>query len=441
MSMTVLKERWSKLSQTQRSLLAIGALFGGMMLFGSLMMPEKRPPVQRQGAPDLGVNSSSLVLPARRAVTQEEIAARVDQASKEMDALKGKLAESQKQNEALLQKVQQSEAFQDALNPEVVRAVADMRRELDEMKAGRALPGGAPSVPQGGGQPPGLDLPLPGGGKSVTGAGLPGSLPVGSGFTLSDRPVEDNAFTLKIHGGEPKKEEKKVAKKEPDPYLPAGAIFEGVLLNGMDAPTSSVTSKNPVPALVRINSHSIIPNLMSMGRGDIRECFLVISGFGVMATERAQLRTETLSCVRENGQIIEAELDGYIVGEDGKVGVRGRLISKQGSLLAKSLMAGFLSGAGSAIAPARVPQISTSGNAYETIDMALAMQSGLATGVSESTKMVAQFYLDMAKEMFPVIEIDAGRKITIVTLRGLQLAPAAVSANRPAGAATAKKEK
>jgi conjugal transfer pilus assembly protein TraB len=41
--------------------------------------------------------------------------------------------------------------------------------------------------------------------------------------------------------------------------------------------------------------------------------------------------------------------------------------------------------------------------------------------------MVAQFYLDMAKEMFPVIEVDAGRKVSIVTLRGIQLSPRGVA--------------
>ena len=212
----------------------------------------------------------------------------------------------------------------------------------------------------------------------------------------------------------------------PAPYLPAGAVFEGVLLNGMDAPTSSVTRKQPVPALVRIKSESILPNLMSMGDADIRECFLVIGGFGVLATERAQLRTETLSCVREDGRVIEAELEGYAVGEDGKVGMRGRLVSKQGSMIAKSLVSGFLAGFGQAIAPTQVPQLNvTPGSSaqYQSIDMAAAAQAGVGKGISEASKMVAQFYLDMAKEMFPVIEVDAGRKVTIVTLRGIQLTP------------------
>jgi conjugal transfer pilus assembly protein TraB len=210
------------------------------------------------------------------------------------------------------------------------------------------------------------------------------------------------------------------------PYLPAGAVFEGVLLNGMDAPTSSVTQKQPVPALVRIKSESLLPNLMSMGDGDIRECFLVIGGHGVLATERAQLRTETLSCVREDGRVIEAELEGYAVGEDGKVGMRGRLVSKQGSMIAKSLVSGFLAGFGQAIAPTQVPQINvTPGSSaqYQSIDMGAAAQAGVGKGISEASKMVAQFYLDMAKEMFPVIEVDAGRKVSIVTLRGIQLSP------------------
>jgi conjugal transfer pilus assembly protein TraB len=165
---------------------------------------------------------------------------------------------------------------------------------------------------------------------------------------------------------------------------------------------------------------------MSMGDGDIRECFLVIGGHGVLATERAQLRTETLSCVREDGRVIEAELEGYAVGEDGKVGMRGRLVSKQGSMIAKSLVSGFLAGFGQAIAPTQVPQLNvTPGSSaqYQSIDMGAAAQAGVGKGISEASKMVAQFYLDMAKEMFPVIEVDAGRKVSIVTLRGIQLSP------------------
>ena len=61
-----------------------------------------------------------------------------------------------------------------------------------------------------------------------------------------------------------------------------------------------------------------------------------------LGSERAYLRAETLTCVRTDGGVIEVPLDAYAVGEDGKVGIRGGLVSKQGALLAKALQAGFL---------------------------------------------------------------------------------------------------
>lgn len=57
--------------------------------------------------------------------------------------------------------------------------------------------------------------------------------------------------------------------------------------------------------------------------------------------------------------VIEAKLDSYAVGEDGKAGVRGRVVSKQGQIIAKSLMAGFLGGVSEAFDVNPVPVVST----------------------------------------------------------------------------------
>ena len=122
-------------------------------------------------------------------------------------------------------------------------------------------------------------------------------------------------------------------------FIPAGAILSGVLLNGLDAPTGQGARKDPTPALLRIKRDAILPNRF---RADVRECFVIVGGFGDLGSERALLRSETLTCVRTDGGVIEVPLDAYAVGEDGKVGVRGRLVSKQGALLAKALQAGFL---------------------------------------------------------------------------------------------------
>jgi conjugal transfer pilus assembly protein TraB len=201
-------------------------------------------------------------------------------------------------------------------------------------------------------------------------------------------------------------------------YLPMGSMVQGVLLNGLDAPTSGAAQKNPTPVLIRIKHDAILPNRARM---DIKECFVIASGFGSMATERANLRTEGISCVREDGGVIETNLNGYVIGEDGKVGMRGRLVSKQGAMIAKSLASGFLSGLGKALTPTGVVglNLAPSGTIQtQNPDLGTAFEAGVLGGASNSLNQISRFYLDIAKEMVPVVEVDAGRPVTIVLTRG-----------------------
>ncbi|MBV7542104.1 TraB/VirB10 family protein [Acidovorax sp. sic0104] len=205
-------------------------------------------------------------------------------------------------------------------------------------------------------------------------------------------------------------------------FIPAGSMFTGVLLNGLDAPTSSVAQKNPTPIVIRVKREALLPNFASI---DVRECFLMAAGYGQLSSERAMARAESLSCVRADGQVIENKLDAYIVGSDGKVGIQGRLVSKQGQMIAQTLMAGALGGVGQALTRSRVPSLNINPaegeNLYQSESMSSVGQSGLAGGISSSANMIAKFYLDMAKETFPVVEVPAGEVATIIVTRGTNL--------------------
>ena len=204
-------------------------------------------------------------------------------------------------------------------------------------------------------------------------------------------------------------------------YLPAGSILSGVLLNGLDAPTGAQARKEPFPAVVRIQKDAILPNQY---KSDIRECFLIVSGFGDLSSERAYLRGETLSCIDSNHNFVEGSLNSYAVGDDGKAGIRGRLVSKQGQIIAKSLMAGFLSGLAEVFDVDAVPTINTSSSgkvSYEHVYSASALQGAATKGISNSLEKIADFYIKMAEGLYPVIEIDAGRSIDIVVSRGSEI--------------------
>lgn len=212
-----------------------------------------------------------------------------------------------------------------------------------------------------------------------------------------------------------------VKKEKPAAYITSGSNFEAVLLNGMDASTAIGANRSPTPALLRIKSEAVMPNMFTF---NVRECFVMVGGFGNMSTERVEMRTETMSCVAENGEIYEGKIEGYLVGEDGKAGARGRVVSKQGALLAKSFMAGFVGGLGSAFTPQPVQALNlgaSSTQAYQYPSADQVVGSGLATGLNKSASALAQFYIKLAEQMFPIVELDAGRKMTIILLKGVEL--------------------
>ncbi len=203
------------------------------------------------------------------------------------------------------------------------------------------------------------------------------------------------------------------------PFIPAGSIVSGTILTGLDAPTSKSTRQDPFPVLVRVKHAAILPNRFNL---DVRECFIVGAGWGDLSSERAYIRAESLSCVRSDGEIIESRLDAYAVGEDSKAGIRGRLVSKQGQVLANAMLAGFASGISKAFQPQAIPVIGNTGeDRFSTPQASVALQSGALGGVSESMERLADFYIDLAEEMFPVIEVDAGRALTFIVNRGGRL--------------------
>ncbi len=209
--------------------------------------------------------------------------------------------------------------------------------------------------------------------------------------------------------------------KEGEAYLPTGSIISGTLLTGIDAPTGQGARRDPAPALLRIKKEALLPNRY---RADIRECFALVGGFGDLSSERAYLRGESISCVKNDGKIIESKLAGYTVGSDGKAGVRGRLVTKQGQLIARAMMAGFIQGVGKAFSYTPVPTLQTSPSGKVDYMQQLSpesMQSAGLSGVGDAMDRIAKFYIDMAEGMYPVIEVDAGREVEFVLNGGLRL--------------------
>ena len=232
--------------------------------------------------------------------------------------------------------------------------------------------------------------------------------------------MTEAVITITSHS-EPQETVKPKAKKDDFLYIPSGAIISGVFLNGIDAPTGKSSQKNPFPTLIRIQKDAILPNYYT---ADIRECFLLMSGYGDLSSERAFLRGETISCIRSDGKIIDGKIESYAVGDDGKAGVRGRLVSKQGQIIARSLLAGFAGGFAEMFDTTATPTLNTSSDGtirYEDVYSSKAVKGGAAKGVSQALTRISDFYMDLAEAVYPVIEVDAGRQVDVVVSKGAKL--------------------
>jgi len=205
-------------------------------------------------------------------------------------------------------------------------------------------------------------------------------------------------------------------------YLPRGAILTGVLITGLDAPTSSSASENPIPVLVRLKKEAILPNFAVLE--EVRECFAIVSGYGDLSTERANFRGESITCVRNDGGVIEAAFGGFAVGEDGKNGLKGTLVTRNSSVLANAMMAGFASGLSSMFDVNPVPVIATDSTGtqqYDSVFNSAAVKGGAAKGASNAMEKLADYYMTLADAMHPVIEIGAGRVVDMVVTKGTTL--------------------
>lgn len=192
--------------------------------------------------------------------------------------------------------------------------------------------------------------------------------------------------------------------------LITGTFVKARLLNGVDAPTGGQANGNPVPLLMELTEAAILPNRF---RSDVKKCFVTANATGDLSSERVWVRLDRLSCLTKKGMAIDVKLTGYVAGEDGKTGIKARVVTRSGQAIANALLVGSLSGLGKAVSLA-AQETTTHASGTVTKSVTNPWRAGLGDGVQDALGRVADYYLKLADKIFPVLEIDAGRTVDIV---------------------------
>lgn len=201
--------------------------------------------------------------------------------------------------------------------------------------------------------------------------------------------------------------------------LVAGSFAPMVMLQGLDAGTSSSSRSNPQPVLIRVQDNAVLPGAASYS---LKSCFILGSGYGEMSAERVYIRLARLSCVdKDNRLMLSTPVQGYVVDSDGISGLRGVVTNRQGTLMAKALVAGLAQGLSNALSSAQTTTQASSIGTISTISGSDALRASGYSGAGSAASMIAQRYLKEADNIFPVITVKGGRTGMVVFTEDTQV--------------------
>lgn len=227
----------------------------------------------------------------------------------------------------------------------------------------------------------------------------------------------ETAVNVKREGASVQKEQQKKSTKRTI-YLPP-SFMDASLLTGFSAATMQSAKTYEKPLLLRVKDLAVLPNEI---KTDLKGCFIIASAYGDLSDERAHARLVSLSCLSRNGEsVIDTSIKGFIVDSDGKIGLAGNVVTKMGALLGRSVLAGFFGGMGDAFQAASTTSSISSLGTTQTIDPGQIAQAGVGSGLSKGFGELQKFYLEMAKQTFPVVEVGSTKTVTVVIEQGVEL--------------------
>lgn len=199
--------------------------------------------------------------------------------------------------------------------------------------------------------------------------------------------------------------------------LMAGAFAHGVLLSGLEAKAGVSAPSDPHPVVILMTSAVVLPGNNSASC--LTNCHIVGSGYGDLSSERVYIRLEKMSCILSDGSLKETTIAGFVVGADGRAGVRGRMAMRDGHMLVRGFWGGVLSGLGNILSKPSPVLLSSSGGPVDTqLHYTNMFQQGLNKGGANAIDRLANYYIERAEQMQPVIQISAGQMVTMVFSQG-----------------------
>lgn len=205
-------------------------------------------------------------------------------------------------------------------------------------------------------------------------------------------------------------------------YLPPNSIARAKVVVGVDAATNVRSQSDPLPVLLRIMGPA--RSVFAEGRllrTQVQGCMVNGAAYGDLSSEKVYVKIQRMTCPQPAGRYAVSEVKGFI-SYGGKVGLRGRVVSREGGLIGQAFLAGLAGGFGrgfsaNANSVFSGTNVSVDGKRQE-LSAGEIVKGGIGEGVSQAGDTVSDYLIERAEQYQPVIEMPTGADVEVVFLDG-----------------------
>ncbi|GBH28789.1 TrbI/VirB10 family protein [Sphingobium xenophagum] len=207
-------------------------------------------------------------------------------------------------------------------------------------------------------------------------------------------------------------------------YLPPNSYAPARVIVGVDASTGVASQTDPLPVVLRITGPA--RSVMRGGKvltTDITGCLVNGAARGDLSSEKVYVKLARMTCAQPGGRYAVSEVKGFI-SFAGKSGVRGRVVSREGSLVGQALLAGIVGGFGRGFSANAngifTGQIGADGK-RQALSPTDIVTGGIGQGAGEAADTVSKYLIERAEQYQPVVEMPTGIEVEIVFLDGVHV--------------------
>tara|TARA_B100001094_G_scaffold269524_1_gene273766 strand:- start:3117 stop:4493 length:1377 start_codon:yes stop_codon:yes gene_type:complete len=200
-------------------------------------------------------------------------------------------------------------------------------------------------------------------------------------------------------------------------YVPSGSFVTAVVTGGADANAGVNGQGDTAPVVFRTINKGFLPNGK---KSRIKDCVVTGSIYGEVSSSRGIVRTNRMSCIFKDGSILDVPVKGTVFNY-GRNGIRGTTIMKNGKIVTMAGVSGLLGGLGEAASAASKTQSVSPLGTTSTVKSGDILKSMLGSGLESASSKLSDYYIKLAQQYHPIVEINPGAIVNIVFLEGFPL--------------------